>query len=225
VPTLVIHRKEDIIIDVEAGRYLAEKIPGAKYVELPGKDHLFWTGDTERVIEHVEEFVTGTQARTTTNSVLATVLFTDIVGSTQLAASLGDQRWRDLLADFHKTIRNEINRFGGKTVDTIGDGVLATFDGPTRAIRCAIESRESVGQLGLKIRNGLHTGECELLDDKISGIAVHIGARVVREARPGEVLVSSTVKDLVAGSKIDFIERKAVKLKGVPGAWKLYAAE
>ena len=224
-PTLVIHRKEDIIINVKAGRYLAERIPEAKYVELPGKDHLFWAGDTKRTIEQIEKFVTGTQAKTNTNSVLATVLFTDIVGSTQLAADLGDQRWRDLLDAYYATIRSELNRFGGNEIDTIGDGLLATFDGPARAIHCALECNESVRELGLKIRAGLHTGECELLEDKVSGIAVHIGARVVREARPGEVLVSSTVKDLVAGSKIDFKERETVELKGVPGTWKLYAAE
>lgn len=225
VPTLVIHRKDDAIINVEAGRYLAKKIPEAKYVELPGEDHLFWAGDTERVIEPIETFVTGTQGKTGTDRVLATVLFTDIVGSTELAANHGDRRWRDLLAAYYETIRSELKRFGGKEIDTIGDGVLATFDGPARAIQCGLASHESARELGLKIRAGLHTGECERIGDKVSGIAVHIGARVVKEARPGEVLVSSTVKDLVAGSKIDFSERETVKLKGVPGEWKLYAAK
>ena len=225
VPTLVIHRSGDAAVNVEAGRYLAAHIPSARYVELPGPDHLWFLGDADSVLDPIQEFLTGTRGATEVDRVLATVLFTDVVSSTRRAAELGDRRWAELLEAYHSAVRNEISRFRGREIDTAGDGVFAAFDGPARAIRCACAVHDAVGQLGLEIRTGLHTGECEVVGDKIGGLAVHIGARVAAEAQPGEVLVSSTVKDLVAGSGIRFGEGKTVQLKGVPGEWQLYAVE
>ncbi len=225
VPTLVIHRSGDAAVAVEAGRYLAAHIPGARYVELPGPDHLWFLGDADSVLDPIQEFLTGTRGAAEVDRVLATVLFTDVVSSTRRAAELGDRRWAELLEAYHSAVRNEISRFRGREIDTAGDGVFAAFDGPARAIRCACAVHDAVGQLGLEIRTGLHTGECEVVGDKIGGLAVHIGARVAAEAQPGEVLVSSTVKDLVAGSGIRFGEGKTVQLKGVPGEWQLYAVE
>ncbi|KKK75513.1 hypothetical protein LCGC14_2872950, partial [marine sediment metagenome] len=199
VPTLVLHRSGDRATRVGGGRYLAENIPGAKYVELSGEDHFPWTGDADDILEEVEEFLTGARHGPELDRILATVMFTDIVGSTERAVELGDQQWRDLLEQHHSTVRSELKRFRGREVDTAGDGFFATFDGPARAIRCACAIQEAVAKIGLTIRAGLHTGECEIMDDKISGIAVHIGARVMGKTGPGEVLVSSTVKDLVAG--------------------------
>ena len=201
VPTLVIHRTEDATISVEGGRYLAKHIPGARYIELPGKDHLPWVGDNAmEIADDVEEFLTGARAPVTVDRVLATVLFTDIVGSTEKAAALGDRRWRDLLDNHHATIRRNLARFRGHEVKTTGDGILATFDGPARGVRCACAIADEIRPLGIEVRAGLHTGECEMTDDDVGGIAVHIGARVAALAGAGEVLVSSTVKDLVAGS-------------------------
>jgi len=225
VPTLVIHRSGDAAVNVEAGRYLAAHIPSARYVELPGPDHLWFLGDADSVLDPIQEFLTGTRGAAEVDRVLATVLFTDVVSSTRRAAELGDRRWAELLEAYHSAVRNEISRFRGREIDTAGDGVFAAFDGPARAIRCACAVHDAVGQLGLEIRTGLHTGECEVVGDKIGGLAVHIGARVAAEAQPGEVLVSSTVKDLVAGSGIRFGEGKTVQLKGVPGEWQLYAVE
>lgn len=223
VPTLVLHSVGDPGIDVRGGRYLGEKIPGAKYVELPGNDHLPWLSDAEAILDEVEEFLTGVRHGAEPDRVLATVLFTDIVRATERAAALGDRRWRDLLDSHHALVRRELARFRGREVDTTGDGFLATFDGPARAIRCACAVSEGARELDLEIRAGLHTGECELIGDKVGGIAVHIGARVAASASPGEVLVSSTVKDLVAGSGLRFVDRGVHALKGVPGEWRLFA--
>jgi pimeloyl-ACP methyl ester carboxylesterase len=222
VPTLVIHRRGDRVCLIENGRYLADHIAGAKYVELDGADHVPWGEGSEDVLGEIEEFLTGSRVPSVPDRVLATVLFTDIVGSTERATELGDRRWRDLLERHHERVRMELVRYRGHELDTAGDGFLASFDGPARAIRCAQAAVASVKELGIDIRAGLHTGECELLGDKLSGIAVHTGARVAAQARPGEVLVSSTVKDLVAGSGIEFVDRGSTTLKGVPGEWRLY---
>jgi class 3 adenylate cyclase/pimeloyl-ACP methyl ester carboxylesterase len=226
VSTLVIHRTGDRRIPVEQGRFLAERIPGARYIELPGIDHLTFVGENAPEIEDViEEFLTGTRAPVTVDRVLATVLFTDIVASTEKAAALGDRRWRDLLDNHHATIRRNLARFRGREVKTTGDGILATFDGPARGVRCACSIADEMKPLGIEIRAGLHTGECETIGDDVGGIAVHIGARVVALAGAGEVLVSSTVKDLVAGSGLRFGDRGTRSLKGVPGEWHIYAVE
>jgi pimeloyl-ACP methyl ester carboxylesterase len=225
VPTLVIHRTEDVTVDVEGGRLLGERIPGARYVELPGRDHLPFVGDNAaEIADLIEEFVTGSRAVRPPDRVLATVLFTDIVGATEKAVALGDQRWRELLGLHHSTVREELARFRGREIDTAGDGFLAAFDGPARAVGCAHAVMRAVRRLGLEIRAGVHTGECEVMGDKLSGIAVHIGARVAALAGAGEVLVSGTVKDLVAGSGITFQDRGLQVLRGVPGEWRVYAA-
>jgi class 3 adenylate cyclase len=226
VPSIVIQRADDLVVNVGEGRYLAERIPGARYVELPGVDHIPIAGDSESVIREIERFVADLpDDESEPDTVLATVLFTDIVGSTALAAELGDRRWRELLERHHDAVRRQLARFRGREVDTAGDGFFATFDGPARAIRCACAVTEALRELGIEVRAGLHTGECELLDEKVAGIAVSIGARVAARAEPGEVLVSSTVKDLVAGSGIGFADRGIIELKGVPGDWRLYAVE
>ena len=223
VPTLVLHRTGDREQHVDEGRYLARHIPGAKFVELPGDDHPSFIGDMDAVVDEIEEFVTGVRPDREPDRVLATVLFTDIVGSTEHAVRLGDRRWRDLQERHHALVRRELARHRGKEIDTAGDGFLATFDGPARAIRCAKAIGAGVRELGLEVRAGLHTGECELRGKRVSGIAVHTGARVAAQAGPGEVLVSSTVKDLVAGSGLQFEDRGVHALKGVPGEWRLYA--
>ena len=226
VPTLVIHRTEDVTINVEGGRYLAEHIPGARYLELPGTDHIPFVGDNaDEIADAIEEFLTGARAPVTVDRVLATVLFTDIVGSTEKAAALGDRRWRDLLDNHHATIRRNLVRFRGHEIKTTGDGILATFDGPARGVRCACAIADEIRPLGIEVRAGLHTGECEMIDDDVGGIAVHIGARVASLAGAGEVLVSSTVKDLVAGSGLRFGDRGSRSLKGVPGEWRIFAVE
>jgi class 3 adenylate cyclase/pimeloyl-ACP methyl ester carboxylesterase len=226
VPTLVIHRTGDAAINVEGGRYLAEHIPGARYVELPGADHLPFVGNNAiEIADLVGEFLTGSRTPVVADRLLATVLFTDITGSTEKAATLGDRRWRDLLDVHHATIRRNILRFRGREIKTLGDGFLVTFDGPARGVRCACAIVDDIRPLGIEIRAGLHTGECEELGDDVGGIAVHIGARVAALAAPGEVLVSSTVKDLVAGSGLLFVERGSQSLKGVPGEWRLFAVE
>jgi pimeloyl-ACP methyl ester carboxylesterase len=227
VPTLVLHGTEDKVVPIEVARYVASRIPTARLQELPGLGHLALSaGDVIR--QEIQTFVTdvrqsGGWEESEPERALATVLFTDIVGSTAKAAEIGDRRWRELLEEHHGLIRRQLVRFRGRELDTAGDGFFASFDGPARAIRCACAVTEAVRDLGLEVRAGLHTGECELLDDKVGGIAVHIGARVAREARAGEVLVSSTVKDLVAGSGLEFEERGAAELKGVPGEWRLFA--
>jgi pimeloyl-ACP methyl ester carboxylesterase len=224
VPTLVLHRTGDHDVNVAEGRYLAAKVPGAKFVELPGADHWISAGNTDEIADEIEEFLTGSRPTPHLDRVLATVLFTDIVGSTKRAAELGDRRWRDLLRAHDRAVRSELERYRGREVDTAGDGFLATFDGPARAVRCAISAGRTVRELGIEIRAGIHTGECELDGSKIRGIAVHTGARIASLARPGEVLLSHTVKDLVAGSGLEFDDRGLHELKGVPGQWRLYAA-
>jgi class 3 adenylate cyclase len=222
-PTLVLHRVGDRTMPVAHGRYLAQHVKGAKYVELPGDDHLFFIGDADALVDEIREFLTGTRDAPEPDRVLATVLFTDIVGSTERAAELGDHRWRELLEAYYELARRQLGRFRGREIDTAGDGLFAAFDGPARAIHCAGAISAGVRSLGLDVRTGLHTGECEVIGDKVGGIAVHIGARVASKAGPGEVLVSSTVKDLVAGSGLKFQDRGAHALKGVPGEWRLYA--
>jgi class 3 adenylate cyclase len=222
VPTLVIHRKENRASLVEHGRYLAQHIPEARYVELPGDEHLPYVGDSETIVAEIEEFLTGMR-RVEADRVLATILFCDIVRSTDLVTELGDRRWRGVLDSYYAMIRRQLERFAGREVKTIGDGLLATFDGPARAIRCAQAIRDGARQLGLEVRVGLHTGEVELMGDDISGLAVHIGERVCASAGSGEVLASRTVVDLVAGSGISFDDRGEHELKGVPGRWQLHA--
>ena len=222
VPTLVLHRTGDIDSRVEEGRYIAERIPGARFVELVGDDHVPYV-DADQVVDEVEEFLTGTRPAPRADSVLMTLLLTDIVGSTQRAQELGDRRWRQLLDSHHAVVRRELNRFRGRELDTAGDGLSATFDGPARAVRAGCAIRDSVRPLGLEVRAGIHTGECELVNGAVRGIAVHAAARVVAQAAPGQVLASSTVRDLVAGSGIEFAEAGSAELKGV-GVWQLYEA-
>jgi len=221
VPTLVLHRADEFL--AETTRDVGARIPGARVVELPGHDHMPWLGDQDAVLEEIEEFLTGVRPHPALDRILATMLFTDIVGSTELAADLGDRRWRDLLEQHNALVRRELGRFRGRELNTAGDGFLATFDGPARAIACACAIRDAGRSLGLQIRFGLHTGELELAGSDVRGIAVHTGARVAGKAGPGEVLASSTVKDLVAGSGLEFEDRGSHELKGVPGEWHLYA--
>jgi class 3 adenylate cyclase len=224
-PTLVLCRTGDRDVSVEEERWIAGQIPGSTFVELPGDDHLPWLGDTDGLLDEVEAFLTGERPRPDPHRWLATVLFTDIVDSTAQAAALGDRHWHDLIERHHALVRRQLDRYGGTEVDTAGDGFFATFDGPARAVRCASAIVDAVRELGLEVRAGVHTGEVEGGDGTVRGIAVHIGARVAHEAGPGEVLVSSTVKDLVAGSGLRFRERGRTELKGVPGEWQLYVVE
>jgi pimeloyl-ACP methyl ester carboxylesterase len=223
VPTLVLHRKHDAL-PIAEGRYLAERIPGAKFVELEGTDHIPWSTGADELIDEIEEFLTGARRVPEPDRVLTTVLFVDIVGSTDEAAQLGDRKWRDLLERYYAVARRQIARFNGREIGTAGDGMLASFDGPARAVRSALAIREAVGALSLRVRAGVHTGECEIMGDNLGGIAVHIGARVCEAAAPDEVLVSTTVKDLVAGAGLRFVDRGEHALKGVPESWKLFAA-
>ena len=223
VPTLVIHRTGDSRVNVEAGRYLGSSIPGAKYVELPGSDHVIWTGDTDRIADEVQEFLTGSRSEAEPDRVLATVLFTDIVGSTERASELGDRRWQGLLEQHNQLLRRELNKFHGREVKTLGDGFLATFDGPARAVRCATSMIEVVRPLDIQVRGGVHTGEIEITGDDIAGISVHIAARVAALAKGGQVLVSSTVRDLVAGSNLRFEDWGNHALKGFPEELRLFS--
>jgi class 3 adenylate cyclase len=225
VPTFIIHRQGDVRVNVEAGRFMARQIPNAKYLELPGSDHALWTGETERVLDAVEEFLTGSRSANESDRVLATVLFTDIVNSTKRAETIGDRAWHDVLDRHNALVRREISRHRGHEVRTMGDGFLATFDGPARSIRCALAINEGVEALGLQVRAGLHTGEVEMADDDLSGIAVHIASRVATMAKPGQVLVSNTVRDLVAGSNIRFHDEGSHSLKGLTESVRLFAAE
>ena len=223
VPTLVLHRTRDRDASVEEGRWIAAQIPGARFVELAGDDHLPYVGDQEAVLGEIEEFLTGVRSTPEADRVLATLMFTDIVGSTDRAVAIGDLAWRELLERHHDVVRQELRRWRGQEVDTAGDGFFAAFDGPARAVRCARTVIARVSELGLEVRAGVHTGECERGDGGLRGIAVHIAARVAGRAAPNEVLVSSTVRDLVAGSGLEFEDRGSAALKGIPGEWRLYS--
>ncbi|MGH2792696.1 MAG: adenylate/guanylate cyclase domain-containing protein [Actinomycetota bacterium] len=225
VPTLILHRTADPMFPAAHGRYLAEHIPGAKYVELPGVDYSWYAGDQDSVLDEVQAFFTGARPAPDVDRVLATILFTDIVDSTRRASAIGDRRWRELLDAHDRVASDEIGRFRGRLIKSTGDGVLATFDGPARAVRCAGAIAESLGSRGVEIRAGLHTGEVELRGEDVGGIAVHLASRVMAEAGPRETVVSSTVKDLVVGSGIEFNDRGTHELKGVPGEWRLYAVK
>jgi pimeloyl-ACP methyl ester carboxylesterase len=225
VPTLILHRSGDRRMDVGGSRYLATKIPNAKYVELEGIDHLPWVGDSDAIADEMSEFLTGTRHSAEPNRLLATVLFTDMVESTTRAVDLGDARWRSLISDHDSLVRGELARFRGREIDRRGDGFLAIFDGPARAIRCALSIVGRVHELGIEVRAGLHTGELDIIESGIAGIAVHTGARVMSLAGPNEVLVTSTVRDLVAGSGLAFTDRGVHELKGVPGRWGILRVE
>jgi class 3 adenylate cyclase len=225
VPTLVLHRSGDRAVEVEQGRYLAQHIPGAMFVEQEGEDHLWWVGDSESLVDEIQEFLTGERHTAEPDRVLATVLFTDIVDSTKHATEMGDRRWRNLIESHNKLMHTEINRFKGAIVKSTGDGFLATFDGPARAILCALTVSEEARRLGIEIRAGLHTGEVELIEDDVGGITVHTAARVLAEAGASEVWTSRTVKDLVAGSKFNFSDRGTFGLKGVSGDWSLFTVQ
>jgi class 3 adenylate cyclase len=224
VPTLVMNRSGDRSVHVDEGRWMAAQIPGARFVELAGEDHMPWVGDQDAILDEAQEFLTGARPEREPDRVLATVLVTDIVGSTRHAARLGDRAWSELLARHHAIVRKELGRFRGREIDTAGDGFLATFDGPARAVGCACRIRDAVAPLGIEIRAGLHTGELELADGQVRGIAVHTGARISAAAQAGEILVSSTVKDLVSGSGIMFSDRGEHALKDIPRSWQLFAA-
>ncbi|BBX75738.1 adenylate/guanylate cyclase domain-containing protein [Mycobacterium shinjukuense] len=225
-PTLILHRVDATFVPVGHGRYLAEHITGSRFVELPGADALYWVGDTAALLDEIEEFITGVRGGFIAERVLTTIMFTDIVGSTERAASLGDNRWRDLLDNHDNLVRHEIQRFGGREVNTAGDGFVATFTSPSAAIACADEIVDAVGALGIEVRVGIHAGEVEVRGAPgcdVAGMTVHIGARVAALAGRSEVLVSSTVRDIVAGSRHRFADRGERELKGVPGRWRLYA--
>jgi len=225
VPTLIIHRKDFRFFPVELGRYLGEHIANAKYVELPGADGFIYLGDTDAVLSEVEEFVTGARHSPEADRILATILLTDMVGSTDRAARLGDQRWRAVLDTHDDIVRDQLRQFRGRLHRATGDGVLATFDGPARGIRCAQSLRDALREAGIDIRSGLHAGEIELRGDEIGGIAVHIAARIEAVAESGEILCSSTVKELVTGSDLAFVDRGRHQLKGVPQEWQIYAVQ
>jgi pimeloyl-ACP methyl ester carboxylesterase len=223
VPTLIIHSTRDRVCHVENGRFLARTIPGSKYLEIDAMDHVPWGDGANRIVPEIQEFLTGVRGPLSVDTVLATVLFTDIVGSSEMAARLGDERWRQTLQGHQAAMRKLLGAYGGREIDTSGDGFLAAFDGPGRAIRCALAAVAAERDAGVVIRAGVHTGECEVLGEKLSGVAVHIGARIAALAGGGEVLVSRTVKDLVAGSRIELQERGSASLRGIPGQWEIYA--
>jgi class 3 adenylate cyclase len=224
VPTLVLHRRDDRFVDIRHAHYLADHIPGARLVILPGIEAVSFGADSASLLDEIEMFLTGARSVADTERILATVMFSDIVDSTRRAAEMGDRRWRDLLEAITTAVGRELTRFRGRAVKTLGDGFLATFDGPARAIRCATAIRDTArAQFGLEVRSGLHTGEVEVIGNDVGGIAVHIGARVGAQAEAGEVLVSGTVKDLVVGSGIVFEDRGEAELRGVPGMWRLWA--
>jgi class 3 adenylate cyclase len=224
VPTLLLHRSEDRAIPVEGSRLMADQIPNARYVELEGEDHLWFLGDVDAIFDELQEFLTGARRNAAVDRMLATVLFTDIVDSTRRVAELGDRRWRELLREHDALVRRELERFRGREVKTVGDGFLATFDGPARAVTGAAAIRDAVQPLGIEVRAGLHTGECEVIGEDIAGVAVNIAARISDLAGPSEVLVSRTVTDLVYGSGIEFEDRGQAELKGIPETWQLFAA-
>jgi pimeloyl-ACP methyl ester carboxylesterase len=224
VPTLIIHSAQDPVCHVENARFLARAIPGSKYLEIDAVDHVPWGDGADRIVPEIQEFLTGVRGPVSVDTVLATVLFTDIVGSSEMASRLGDERWRQTLQSHQAAMRKLLSVYGGREIDTAGDGFLAAFDGPGRAIRCALAAVAAERDAGIVIRAGVHTGECEVLGEKLSGVAVHIGARIAALAAGGEVMVSRTVKDLVAGSRIDLQPRGSASLKGIPGEWEVYAA-
>jgi pimeloyl-ACP methyl ester carboxylesterase len=224
VPTLVVHRTGDTVVNVENGRLIARTIPGASLVELPGRNHAPWAVDAGPLLDEIETFLTGVRSSPELDRVLATLLFTDIVGSTERAVAMGDRAWKELLERHRFAVRQQLERHRGREINTTGDGFLASFDGPARAVRCGRAIVEAAKTLGIQVRAGVHTGECEVMGDDLGGIAVHIGARVAGQAMPDEVLVSSTVKDLVAGAGLRFESRGLRALKGVPGEWSLFAA-
>jgi pimeloyl-ACP methyl ester carboxylesterase len=224
VPTLVLHRTDNFYVHVENGRYLADHIEGARFVEIPGRDHFFHAGDIETLLAPVQEFLTGKRDIPEDDRVLATVLFTDIVDATGRAEAMGDRAWKDLLERHHEVVRHELARFRGHEVDTAGDGFFASFEGPARGVRCAMAIRDALSELGIRIRAGLHTCECEQIAGKIGGISVHTGARIMGQAEAGQVVVSRTVRDLVAGTGLEFEPLGARSLKGVSGEWELFLA-
>ncbi len=224
-PTLVMNRTGDPCAHVEAARDMAARIPGARFIEYPGNSHSIMLDDMEKILADIQEFVTGERPVESADRVLATVLFLDVASSTERAAGLGDTAWRNLLDSYYVIVRKELTRFRGKETNNAGDGFLITFDGPARAVRCALSIIQAVKQLGIAVRAGVHTGECEVMGDNVGGIAVHTGARVMAKAEPGSVLVTGTVKDLVAGSGIEFKDLGVHELKGVPGEWRLLAAQ
>jgi pimeloyl-ACP methyl ester carboxylesterase len=225
VPTLVLHQADDRMVPARQGRYLAERIPGARYVELKGEDHLPFADAQDALLDEIEEFLVGSRQASESERALATILFTDIVGSTELVAKLGDSGWRALIERHDATVRRQLGVYRGREVKTMGDGFLATFDGPARAIRCACALRAELDSLGVEVRSGIHTGEVELMGEDVGGMAVNIGARIGALAGPGEVLVSSTVRELVVGSGMEFADRGVRSLKGAPGEWRLFAIE
>ncbi|HUO74868.1 MAG TPA: adenylate/guanylate cyclase domain-containing protein [Solirubrobacteraceae bacterium] len=222
LPALIVHRRGDRLVDVANGRYLAANIPGARYVELDGEDHIYFAGDQDALLDEIEEFVTGSRGMHDPDHILATVMFTDIVRSTEHAARLGDRRWHDLMADHDQLMARQIAVYRGRTIRSTGDGVFAAFDGPARAIRCALAAVQAAHALDVDIRAGLHTGECQLAGNDLAGVTVHIGARIADLAEPSQVLVSGTVRDLVVGSNIAFQYRGVESLQGVPGEWRLF---
>jgi class 3 adenylate cyclase len=224
VPALILHRIGDLDVNIEEGRWLASQIPGARFVALQGDDHMPWAGDQDSIVDEIQEFLTGIRPPRDIDRVLATVLFTDIVGSTEHMARVGHKAWKECLDRHHAVVRRELASFRGREINVAGDGFFATFDGPARGVRCALSIQEAARQMGIEIRAGLHTGEVELHGDKVAGMAVHIGARVAGLANAGATLVSNTVKDLVSGSGLRFEDRGAHALKGIPGEWRLYAA-
>jgi class 3 adenylate cyclase len=223
VPTLVMHRTGDLDVNVEEGRFIASRIPGAKFVELDGRDHFVFAGDQDPVLDEIQEFLTGARPIPQPQRALLTILFTDIVASTELTAELGDAKWRDLLVRHDAMVRRELTRFRGTEIDSAGDGFLATFDGPARAAQCALAIRDGARSLGIEVRAGVHTGECEFDGPKVRGIAVNIGARIAAKAEAGQVLVSSTVRDLTSGSGLAFEDFGEHSLKGVPDPWHLFS--
>jgi class 3 adenylate cyclase len=224
VPTLILQRTGDRDVSLGDARYLAKAIPGAKLVELPGEDHLVHTGPIDPVLTEVEEFLTGHRSHDTVDRVLTTVLFTDLVGSTEVASRLGDHAWSELLLRHHQAVRRELLRFGGREVKTTGDGFLATFDGPARSVKCAVAIRQRLGELGLSVRSGVHTGECEMIAGDVGGLGVHIAARVMALANGGQIVVTGTVRDLTAGSGILYADLGERSLRGVPQTWRLFEA-
>jgi pimeloyl-ACP methyl ester carboxylesterase/class 3 adenylate cyclase len=223
-PTLILHKTADRVSEIAHARYLAQHIPDAKLIELPGIDHIYWADGGDVIVDHIEQFLTGRRQVRQPERVLATVMFADIAGSTEHAARIGDRQWRELLEKFYQKVRDVLAQYRGREINTSGDGFLASFDGPARAVRCAMAIREEVRALGVEVRCGLHTGECEIVADDLAGIAVHTGARVAGLAASGEILVSQTLRDLVAGSGLSFAEAGVHVLKGVPGEWHLHRA-